>query len=62
MLRQSDDAAEADHTDNAIPHIQASIIHKSFFIFVRRKNKNYFNKILYNDLNIKVKSFLNMST
>jgi len=56
-LRQSDDAADADHADNAIPNIQASMTHKNLFMVIRRKNKNCFNKILYNDLNIKVKSF-----
>jgi hypothetical protein len=33
-LRHLDDAAEADPTDNAIPNIQASINHKSFFIVI----------------------------
>jgi len=41
-LRQSDDAADADHIDNAMPNIQASRIHKSFFIFIRRKDKKLF--------------------
>jgi hypothetical protein len=41
-VRQSDDAADAVHTDNAKPKIQASIIHKSFFMVIRRKNKKLF--------------------
>jgi hypothetical protein len=59
-LRQSEDAAFTDPTDNAIPKSQASIIDKILFIILYEKeNKNYFsNTILYNELDIKVKSFL----
>lgn len=39
ILRQSEDAADAEPIDKAIPNIQVSIIHKNFFMFVRRKNK-----------------------
>jgi hypothetical protein len=60
ILRQSEDAAKADHVDKSSQHNQASIIHKILFIMLYEKeNKNYFfDTILYNELNIKVKSFL----
>ena len=42
-LRQSEDAAFTDPTDNANPKIQVSIIHKILFIILYEKeNKNYF--------------------
>jgi hypothetical protein len=60
ILRQSEEAAFTDPTDNANPNNQASIIHKILFIMLYEKeNKNYFfNTILYNEFDIKVKSFL----
>jgi hypothetical protein len=36
-LRQSEDAADAIPTNDAIPNIQASIVDKSLFIFYKEK-------------------------
>jgi hypothetical protein len=57
ILRQSEDAANADPMNNAMPHIQASTNCKSLFMVIRRKNKNYINNDFYNKFITKVKCF-----
>jgi hypothetical protein len=36
-LRQSDDAAKADHTHRAIPNIEVSMIDKNLFMVYKEK-------------------------
>ena len=59
ILRQSEDAAFTDPTDNANPKIKVIIIDKILFIILYEKeNKNYFfDTTLYSELDIKVNLF-----
>jgi hypothetical protein len=64
ILRQSEDAANADPMNNVTLKTQTSIVRKSFFMSVMRKNIKYIHYYnnLYNEFNTKIKSFLKMST
>jgi len=59
-LRQSEDAALTNPTDNANPRIRASIIDKILFIILYEKENKiiFYDTTLYNELHIKVKPFL----